>query len=531
MANTDKISIPVDIPPESIANAINQLKAALTTAASAAGQSILKGTLPPALPTIKGATTIQDAGRTFQATGQVQQKIIKDAAGIETLTEVYSIAVKEITQQIQRLAAKQRQEQKKAEDAAFKAWKEYIESITVSGQSLEQSAQRMQKQINAERKKAESAQTKAQQEARKRFVEDFDAAQAQLKFQMQQEKMRTVPGQDLEKSAVQMRAQLDAETKKKKAAETQAQREARRRFLEDFDAAQAEVRNQINARKQIEQGKKQAAQNAAQVAKERQRQFAANILTGASAGIGLFGQAGFPLLNIGFAAMSGNALGAGVAAVSTAIGEFARAINTLKEESVAAAKQLGFVSTGFKQVEARMQALQAVVGSGALAAQQAELQHRLRSLETMGPAGAIGGIAWQSISSTFRRIRDDVFTPKGATDLGLKGIGPTFFQQFNQQLKESLGIFPQVLQESRRNMLIQMNQGMPGVESDPYQVFLRMQSAALDTAKSEEKRLQQLQLEQIERQIKAMEKLSEAFSNPSRGLRFVGGILNPGIAW
>lgn len=532
MPTLDTIAVPLTIPPEAIKAAVDQLKKALLQGSSEAQASILKGTTPIGLRNITGAEIFQEGKRTFQATGVVKQKVKKDIeTGIEILVEEFSASVKEITADLRKQIVARSKKQGKAREAALKAQAQLEQQSRVPLESLEKSGIPLRKQIEAERKKVETTQTQAQRQARKNFQDEFAAAQAQLKFQMQQEQASRVPIQSLEKSGEQMRAQLDAEQKKKQTAQTKARQEARRSFLEDFDAAQAEVKHQINARKQSEQQKKQRAQNAAQVAKERQREFASTILTGASAGIGVLGQAGFPLLNIGFAAMSGGMVGAGVAAASTAIGELTRAINTLKEEGVAAAKQLGFVSTGFKLAEARMQALQAILGSGALAAQQAELEHRGRSLERMGPLSMVSAAAWQSISSSFRRMRDDILTPKGAFDLGARGIGPTFMNQLSQQLRESFLLFPQTLQESRRNMLIQMQQGTPGVENDPYQVFLRMQNAALDVTRQEEQRLNVERLKKIDDNIKALEANTRMWQNIFDTWKNVRGVLNPGLAF
>ena len=96
--------------------------------------------------------------------------------------------------------------------------------------------------------------------------------------------------------------------------------------------------------------------------RERERRQSQMTMGLASAGIGIFGQAGFPLLNIAFASMSGMKY-AGIAAVATAAGEAARAVFALQDSAMQSAESLHFLSSSFKSARAEFEAVKAFHGS------------------------------------------------------------------------------------------------------------------------------------------------------------------------
>jgi len=96
-----------------------------------------------------------------------------------------------------------------------------------------------------------------------------------------------------------------------------------------------------------------------------------NIMLAAGAGLGLLGPAGFPLLNVGFAAMSGGVPGAVIVGFSTALGQSIQALEKFSATTEAVARELKFVPHSLTKKEGQEKGIDAVFGAAALASRQA----------------------------------------------------------------------------------------------------------------------------------------------------------------
>lgn len=272
--------------------------------------------------------------------------------------------------------------------------------------------------------------------------------------------------------------------------------------------------------------------NAENDKRARQRAFASNMLAMGGVGIGLFGAAGFPLLNVGFAAMSGG-IHVGIAAgIATALGESIRAIEAFRQATLSAAKEIGLVGVGFKITEARFKASDAILGIPSMASDRVGMERRLKLWEEQIGAGSSAFKTWTDSINTFKEIRDKAFLnfskdPAGALYRGatmpFRGLAElrdqaksikdiyTTFGAISEASKKQL---PIELNEAYRALMSQMSRGGPGVESDPYQAWLRIQNSAFDANKSEEHRIQVEMLKYIkELRDKVVDSLVKAENN------------------
>lgn len=247
--------------------------------------------------------------------------------------------------------------------------------------------------------------------------------------------------------------------------------------------------------------------------RESNKNFANNMLMASGAGLGLLGAAGFPLLNVGFAAMSGGPVGAALVGTTTAIGELSRALINLKENAVSVAKEIGFVPKGFKLAEASMKGFEAFAGLGALSVQQASLEAQLRDYKRYGNAALKAAMMVESSQTGFWRTRDDILLGRSITSsLALGPMGVPY--KYGRNVAENY-IFGnrKILEntESARNSLIrEMGRSTVGVENDPYTTWLRIQNSVLDPTKQAEREYQRKMLEALDEQIAALKDNTEA---------------------
>ena len=278
----------------------------------------------------------------------------------------------------------------------------------------------------------------------------------------------------------------------------------------------------------------------------QQRQQFQNIIMGAaSASIGVLGTAGFPVLNVAFAAMSGGTMGAAVAATATVFGQLIGTVKEFREEAMQAARSLNLLGSTFKEAEGRMQVLKVFAGGGTTATRignqlQSEVMQRALQNET--------GQFFQNLSAAHELVKTQIATNQGTS--------PSYFAQLinNYQSIARLNTpearFRDAL-EARRSFMIQMSQGSPGIETDPYEVWRRIQTTALDPTKQEAMNLQREQLKSLNKVVDELRKLAAGDNIFNRARRyalygdtndafgqFMGGIVdfgvgagNPGIAY
>lgn len=258
--------------------------------------------------------------------------------------------------------------------------------------------------------------------------------------------------------------------------------------------------------KQIQSARQQAQQT-------RNRNFANNALVGAGIGLGALGSAGFPLLNVGFAAMSGGPVGASIVALSTAIGEATRAFSRFSESTKNAAREIGLVSSGFKIAEARQKVFDAFIGQGAMSIKRAATELNLRDFKSSGGGLREFNKLFENLKETAKTTGANVVTgtkTPNFLDLILGAGTPIPFldriakERFaeNKKLAESFELSD--LLSARRNFISQMNRSTVGMES-PYETWKRIQTAAFDPAKQEEMKTFQAMLKDLDELVKIAE--------------------------
>jgi hypothetical protein len=272
----------------------------------------------------------------------------------------------------------------------------------------------------------------------------------------------------------------------------------------------------------VEKARKRASStvksNARRAAADKKKDFANFMLTAAGAGLGLLGPAGFPLLNVGFASMSGGPVAAVVVGFTTALGESIRALNTFTQHVESVARSIGFVPKSLKLLEAQQQAREAFAGLGVLNARQAGIKLMNRHFQDIGFDRAqfefTMAESWQGFIESAKRTGVKEITGAGGFGRSLErgaGLAPVgfvgralyeAFQQDRQMEADRLPMMEDALKQYRAGVL----QGTVGIESDPYEVWKRMQNAALDTAKGTELEIQLKQLAELEKLVEEARK-------------------------
>ena len=283
---------------------------------------------------------------------------------------------------------------------------------------------------------------------------------------------------------------------------------------------QTTARFRTEAEQMRQRVRRAITQQQAQQSQTRNRDFANQALVAAGIGLGALGAAGFPLLNVGFAAMSGGPIGAAVVGLSTAAGELSRALIDLKNNAVQSAKSLGFVSTGFKNAEADMEALRAFMGSGALRAERVGLERRFQALRDQGQTGMDFNARLQTFQTAAGNRMSTFWKEPWLDKETLLGPGAwieRYRQEYQAIITKTANPKEQMedLQSAYKHMLAQSYRGTPGIETDPYQSWLRIQNAAMDPSRQEEARLRQRQLDIIKEQIEALQANTEALQGQS----------------
>ena len=228
--------------------------------------------------------------------------------------------------------------------------------------------------------------------------------------------------------------------------------------------------------------------------RDRHKQFANNVLIGAGAGLGLLGPVGFPLLNIGFAAMSGGPIGAGIAAVSTALGEATRAINAHTEANKAAAREVGAIPNALKSVEAKGKGYDAIFGAVALSSEAVGEKKRLemwKQAQLTGEGTRWWADVWQTGKSFGTNIISKSMAGGNLTKVGRAVDFDSLSSTWDKQRASSLEDKITNARSAYDNMLMMVNKPSVGIETDPYQTWLRIQQNAFDPSKALERKWQE----------------------------------------
>lgn len=289
-------------------------------------------------------------------------------------------------------------------------------------------------------------------------------------------------------------------------------------FLGDTTTAMYRRFNQ-DARLMRDRFRKASESANRQMQKDRQRQFANTVMGAAGAGLGILGPAGFPLLNIGFAAMSGGPVMTGIVALATAIGETTRVLGEYKQATIDAARALHFVANATTNTEARTQAFDAAIASATMSAQQIGEQTRLDIRKKR-----IGEISDSQENRTewWEAIKTQLSL---AWNEGLFKGDPYWETLRKQQVANTPELRIKRMDQALNNALNQLMKPSVGIETDPYEVWKRMQTAALDPSKAQELEAQQAQIKALRENTKALKDKAKQEIEDKRSSGFMSGFM------
>lgn len=295
----------------------------------------------------------------------------------------------------------------------------------------------------------------------------------------------------------------------------------------------------------LHRAEKRVKQAGISAERDKQRNFQNMMLNMSGIGLGLLGPAGFPLLNVGFSAMTGGMPGMIATGIATAAGELYRAFSALTEQSKAAAKEIGFVGHSYKMAEARKKALDASMGAAGLAAEKANMEMLFERQKNEGGSLRTGSVIQSSLDQALGNVSRNFFSyiasfnmKKAVVDMNpltwfysggplAKGIKSVLEDAYNISRQSSKDVIPQMREGLKAYDKIMM-QGMPGIESDPYQSWLRIQNSALDLAKIEERQylkemrdILKAQLDMAEKELNSSKKKEPANPDIERARELV----------
>ena len=202
------------------------------------------------------------------------------------------------------------------------------------------------------------------------------------------------------------------------------------------------------------------------------------LLAAGGLGIGLLGQAGFPMLNVGFASMSaasqlglgaaGTAGAAGIVGLATAAGESTRALMRLQDEAIASAQSLNFMSRGFKDTTAQTEAVKAFFGGITEIAQERRMKERTEFMKK--PGAIVSDIYLAEFRTAWRNIL----------------INPSGIFHIMERTQESLAKMPERIESMKQSYL---EKGTPFTAKweKPEAVWSRIQAAAAGGQPNEQK--------------------------------------------
>lgn len=276
------------------------------------------------------------------------------------------------------------------------------------------------------------------------------------------------------------------------------------------DASQIEENRKKNAQIEAERNKR----NAMNARKERERQFNSQVMAVSSAALGLLGPAGFPLLNVGFATLSGGPMAGAVAGFTTALGEGYRALNTFQASLLSAADKIGAVAKSTRLAEAGLAGTKAGMSVDAQIGQRQRAQNEIdmyqqtsnnilgitATFESMKTG--VSGVFKDLASSTWKELYMN-FTP-------LALLSPKQpYRSYERNSREALldiknsrlPMMKEIYEEGRKNLF----KPYTSIDNDPMEVWRRIQTSALDPTKAMERRLAEETLNKLDAIIRKME--------------------------
>jgi len=284
--------------------------------------------------------------------------------------------------------------------------------------------------------------------------------------------------------------------------------------LEDVRTIEEGSRIEENRKRSTQIENDRNKRNTINARKERERQFNSRVMAVSSAALGLLGPAGFPLLNVGFATLSGGPMAGAVAGFTTALGEGYRALNTFQASLLSAADKIGAVAKSTRLAEAGLAGTKAGMSVDAQIGQRQRAQNEIdmyqqasnnilgitATFEAMktGVSGVFKDLAsstWQELFMNFTPLA--LLNPKHPSRSFARNSREAFIDIHNSRLP----MMKEIYEEGRKNLF----KPYTSIDNDPMEVWRRIQTSALDPTKAMERRLAEETLNKLDAIIRKME--------------------------
>jgi len=283
--------------------------------------------------------------------------------------------------------------------------------------------------------------------------------------------------------------------------------------LEDVKTIEEASRIKENRKRSTQIENERNARNAKNARKERERQFNSRVMAVSSAALGLLGPAGFPLLNVGFATLSGGPMAGAVAGFTTALGEGYRALNTFQASLLSAADKIGAVAKSTRLAEAGLAGTKAGMSVDAQIGQRQRAQLEIEAYQkNVDKASALTYFetfktaAFGTISDSITNWKETLIASSNAFGLlsphhPLINYANRSREAFIDMQNSRLPMMKEIYEEGRKNLF----KPYTSIDNDPMEVWRRIQTSALDPTKAMERRLAEETLNKLDAIIRKME--------------------------
>ena len=220
---------------------------------------------------------------------------------------------------------------------------------------------------------------------------------------------------------------------------------------------------------------------------------------------------GFPLLNVGFAAMSGGVQGAIATGVATAIGESVRALNAFRASLEQSAKSINLVSRNFKDMEAERTAYNASTAVGSMTASVVGERRAIEFYKNNAFAKQVAestGSVWGNVVESIKQRTRKEFLPN-PEQVDARSFIPgsrsyRFLKELYDQPITTQKMLPAEAKSAYEAFLAGMSKTSVGIETDPAEVWKRIQTSAFDPSKAQEKMDREIMLKTLKEQLDSL---------------------------
>lgn len=257
--------------------------------------------------------------------------------------------------------------------------------------------------------------------------------------------------------------------------------------------------------------------------RDQQRNFQNQMLVLSGVGLGLLGPMGFPLLNVGFAAMSGGVQGAIATGVATAIGESVRALNAFRASLEQSAKSINLVSRNFKDMEAERTAYNASTAVGSMTASVVGERRAMEFYKNNAFAKQVAestGSAWGNLVESIKQRMRKEFLPN-SEQVDARSFIPgsrsyRFLKELYDQSITTQKMLPAEAKSAYESFLAGISKTSVGIETDPAEVWKRIQTSAFDPSKAQEKRDREKMLKTLKEQLDSLLRIESNTKAPPK---------------